>query len=388
MISPIVKNIVYPIASPIDPIGIWPYLWRMSPANMTDDSEGPIQYINESTGELVTVPLETVLSVPGLGIGSVGVIENLLANPTVPANQTTGSLSLGEHTLEMSGTGSVAISANSAVITGAGSATDGSPLTFEVISAGSVDIVITGDCSLFQLTATPYSLYPLFVDGLSATRAGTASLSIEGKVLDTFDGKADGDLESSGNLVAVNRYEVISTEADHFGVGVVVGDRITGLTTALDVNNTVKQISPAYAVIELDCTPGFDWGDIPNSTQKVIITPTSGNGLLSFRRNSLGDALIGFVILGAVQTVVPLEWQKDTTYPLRLVYGWNEALSGYKMQLQAKKDGVWLASAIVDFVGTFDPGEELTIGYSNDLPQWVNNCKARDLRQSDWKVAT
>ena len=64
-----------------------------------------------------------------------------------------------------------------------------------------------------------------------------------------FGGKADGSLENSGSLAAINRYKVITTETDHFGAGVVAGDIVTGLTTALDANNTVRQVSPAVGTI-------------------------------------------------------------------------------------------------------------------------------------------
>ncbi len=47
---------------------------------------------------------------------------------------------------------------------------------------------------------------------------------------------------SSGNLEAAKSYLVQTTETDHFGAGVVAGDFVTGLTTALDANNTVKEV--------------------------------------------------------------------------------------------------------------------------------------------------
>jgi hypothetical protein len=68
-----------------------------------------------------------------------------------PATQTTGSLSTGSYTLWVIGTGSAAVTAGSATITGAGSATQGTPLTFTVTVAGTVTVTKTGTLARFQL---------------------------------------------------------------------------------------------------------------------------------------------------------------------------------------------------------------------------------------------
>ena len=134
-------------------------LLRLTPSKVEDSSTGPISYIDDND-DLVAIPLETPIYKDGL-FWSVPSFSNYLANPLSPSSQTTGTLGVGKYAVWMRSTGSVAISANTATITGAGSATEGSPLYFSVTVAGTVDVVVTGDCTVFQLTNTIFSTDPL-----------------------------------------------------------------------------------------------------------------------------------------------------------------------------------------------------------------------------------
>lgn len=75
----------------------------------------------------------------------------LLAAPTVPATQTTGSLGTGIYTLWVNGSGSATPSAGTATITGAGAATNGTPNVFTVTVAGTVVVTVAGSLNAFQL---------------------------------------------------------------------------------------------------------------------------------------------------------------------------------------------------------------------------------------------
>lgn len=68
-----------------------------------------------------------------------------------PANQTTSSLGTGSYTLWCIGGTSVTVAAGTATITGAGSATPGTPLTFSVTVAGTVTVTVSGAVRFFQL---------------------------------------------------------------------------------------------------------------------------------------------------------------------------------------------------------------------------------------------
>lgn len=77
-----------------------------------------------------------------------------LLNSAAPATQTTPSLPTGAYTLWVAGSGSAAVTAGTATLTGAGTAADGSPVTFTVTVAGTVTVTVTGSLTRFQLEST------------------------------------------------------------------------------------------------------------------------------------------------------------------------------------------------------------------------------------------
>lgn len=96
---------------------------------------------------------------------------NLLLNSQTPITQTTGSLGTGSYTLWVNGSGSALASAGTATITGAASATNGSPNTFSVTAAGTVTITVTGSLNAFQLEAGSFGTSFIVTAGVTATRA-------------------------------------------------------------------------------------------------------------------------------------------------------------------------------------------------------------------------
>lgn len=96
---------------------------------------------------------------------------NLLLNSTAPVTQTTGSLATGTYTLWVNGSGSAAVSAGTATITGAGTATNGSPVTFVVTVAGTVTVTKTGSLNAFQLELGSFGTPLIATAGASAARA-------------------------------------------------------------------------------------------------------------------------------------------------------------------------------------------------------------------------
>lgn len=79
---------------------------------------------------------------------------NYLLNSATPATQTTGSLGTGAYCLWVTGGGSAEVSAGTATITGAGTATEGTHVTFTVTGAGTVTVTVTGTLTHFQLEAS------------------------------------------------------------------------------------------------------------------------------------------------------------------------------------------------------------------------------------------
>ena len=177
-----------------------------SKIRVVDTSAGPISQINPTTGEQETTAAETPFVVYEKGITSLGAFSQYLTTPSTPANQTTASLGTGFYTLEMIGAGSVAISAGTATITGAGSATEGTPVIVEVTGAGTVNVVITGVCTRFQLYSGANSLYPIYIDSAAtaASSSGTSSSAITAAMLDRLDGVADGvDINTDANAIGI-----------------------------------------------------------------------------------------------------------------------------------------------------------------------------------------
>jgi hypothetical protein len=88
---------------------------------------------------------------PGRGFLSESAATQLLNSPIAPATQTTSSLSVGTYTLWVNGAGSAALTAGTAVLTGAGTATNGTPVVFIITTAGTVTVTVSGALNAFQL---------------------------------------------------------------------------------------------------------------------------------------------------------------------------------------------------------------------------------------------
>jgi hypothetical protein len=99
---------------------------------------------------------------------------NVLLNSLFPATQTTASLGTGQYTLWVNGSGSATSSAGTAVITGAGAATNGTPNVFTVTSAGTVVITVAGSLNAFQCEAGSYGTSLIVTSGATVTRAADA----------------------------------------------------------------------------------------------------------------------------------------------------------------------------------------------------------------------
>lgn len=118
---------------------------------------------------------------PGLGILIEEARTNQLLNSNAPATQTTGSLGTGTYTLWVNGSGSATPSGNTATITGAAAATNGSPNTFTVTVAGTIDVTVSGSLNAFQLeqntpSAAQGTSFIVTVGG-TATRAADSVLT-------------------------------------------------------------------------------------------------------------------------------------------------------------------------------------------------------------------
>ena len=115
-------------------------------------------------------PISTTGSYPIVGYVPWEARTNHFLTSSVPATQTSGALSTGTYTLWMTGTGSVAVAGNTATITGAGTATDGSPVTFVVTVGGTVDYTVTGSPTKAQSENGAYQSPYILTAGAAVAR--------------------------------------------------------------------------------------------------------------------------------------------------------------------------------------------------------------------------
>lgn len=96
---------------------------------------------------------------------------NNLLNSAVPATQTTASLATGTYTLWVNGSGSATSSAGTAVGSGFGAATQGTPNVITLTGAGTVVVTVAGSLNAFQLELGAFGTSLIVTAGATATRA-------------------------------------------------------------------------------------------------------------------------------------------------------------------------------------------------------------------------
>lgn len=128
---------------------------------------------SSASGFAYSTFLSNVLAVtPTLGaLIETSAATNLFLNSTAPVTQTINLATTGSYTLWVNGSGSAAIAANTATITGAGTSTNGTPVTVNCTVAGTVDITITGSLNAVQLEKSAFGTSFVVTAGVSATRA-------------------------------------------------------------------------------------------------------------------------------------------------------------------------------------------------------------------------
>jgi len=108
---------------------------------------------------------------PNVGLMVFEARTNNLLNSTAPATQTTASLATGTYTLWVNGSGSATSSAGTAVGTGFGAATNGTPNIFTLSGAGTVVVTVSGSLNAFQLELGAFATSLIVTAGATVTRA-------------------------------------------------------------------------------------------------------------------------------------------------------------------------------------------------------------------------
>lgn len=264
---------------------------------------------------------------------------------------------------------------------------------FKVASNGSVGMGFRASIGTLSFGAYGFQqvvgskAWPVIISGgtLTATRSGTTSLSLDPdtgatRAREAFEGSTFGNpILSTGNLDSGEMYEVVTTETDHFGSGVVAGDRVSGLTTALDANNTVRLVGDASFVLTGEFTPGVGADEVANGTYINVFTSNDRSYRWAYLyKTAAGESRLYFHD-GTDACYVVLNWQADTAYEFAIRIGYNESESARKKQILVREKGTttWTESALSDVVDhlPISSAEKLIVGYGTSHMISVDNLE-------------
>lgn len=109
---------------------------------------------------------------PNIGLLIFEARTNLFLNSTAPVTQLAISLpATGSYTLWVNGSGTAAIAGVTATITGAGTASQGTPIVINCTVTGTVSVTIIGSLNAVQLEAGAFGSSFIVTAGATATRA-------------------------------------------------------------------------------------------------------------------------------------------------------------------------------------------------------------------------
>lgn len=191
-----------------------PLVLKKGTGSLSNTRATTATYVSPVTG-LITQAAVNQLRIEENGALIEGQRTNHFLQSDAPATQTTPSLGVGTYTLKITGTGSIAVTAGSATITGGGSAVAGTPLVFVVTVAGTVVYTVTGTPTTAQSEegSFPSSYIPTISaavtrdadelyfpsSGNAFATEGTIAVYASTKIPVTFDNPNDGNIVSARN---------------------------------------------------------------------------------------------------------------------------------------------------------------------------------------------
>lgn len=179
------------------------------------------------------------------------VSTTVLLNSDAPATQTTGSLALGNWTLSYYGDGNATPSGNSATIIGGAAASDGSPNTFEVTVAGTVDVTVAGAAAgdYFQLESGDFPTSIIITAGAEVTRSATL-------LSDTTAGRLSAD-SGAGRIVYFNTETTETAAIVAFEEALTDGIRILTTPTRTSLYNRIDDVNEDNVNFNITKEVGF-----------------------------------------------------------------------------------------------------------------------------------
>ena len=254
----------------------------------------------------------------GLGLLIEWATTNFLKTSNAPTTQTTGSLAIGSYILWVNGAGSAATTAGTAVGTGFGTATQGTPNTFSVTTAGTVTVTVTGALNAFQLEATTNS-----ATGSSLLVTGAAQGS---RTADSIVVTAPPVFGTSVSILAkVISYDVVPTNRQSMDIGDgSTANRVGAVTNA----GTARPLVSANSVNILVTSAGA----VSNGTAfKIAVAHSStDNGASLNGAAAVSNSTAG--AFSAVPTIIALGRSNNVS---------NNQLNGYLSNF-----AVWLTTRV------------------------------------------
>lgn len=221
-----------------------------------DAQEGDTTFTSSATGEVYTVNGDASIHKLGLPIDVDGYYTesegtNLYFPSTAPVTKDL-TLSTGNHTLSVHGTGTVTSSDNTATSTGHGVASDGTDITFNVTTGGTVTFTVSGSPTIIQVEEGSYSTSPIETVGSSVTRLSDLGATIPDQIndlswslsLDITPTMASTQLTGEIDVMPLGankflRYDATNTQwevTDGTNVATVTDTFIAGQTITLNID--------------------------------------------------------------------------------------------------------------------------------------------------------
>ena len=146
------------------------------------------------------------------GVMSDGAGTQYFVVPETPVTQTI-SLGTGDYDLWVAGSGSAAIAAGTATITGAGTATEGSDVPITVTGAGTVVVTVTGTLTWCQLESGTFPTSRIFNASGTTSRATQAGSTTNGLYIANadLDSRVIPSLSAEGTSITGFRFEYPET---------------------------------------------------------------------------------------------------------------------------------------------------------------------------------
>lgn len=226
-------------------------------------------------------------------------VTNNLLNSTSPATQTTASLGTGTYTIWCEGSGSATVAGNTATITGAGTATAGSPVTFVVTVAGTVDVTVAGSLTVFQLELGSLPTSLIITAGTTVTRAqdvcniptmpGWFNQAEGTWFIDWMPNSVAANALSADDGTANNRERIqMSTTTPFAGVDVGGVSQASFTGSGITVGSTRVRAALAYKTNDFEFT--VNGAQLGTDTAGTLPTPTK----LNLGANATGSAHNGW----------------------------------------------------------------------------------------------